>query len=235
MRNRMRTIFMTIVLAVLCSAPVLALGPVDGEVGAVWWASDYDSTGGSASLSGDGDAPGYRAELWLLHRFGFRASVYSSDLDDLGVESADYTSLDFMWRAFSPSENNFLAIGAGWQEMDLAPVGLDGDTSGVRISLDGRIGLPGPFYLYGTASYLPALDDAPATDPLLGSFENLEGSEVDLGLSWTIVPFVAFRAGYRTQTVDFTRTGFAPLPGQPAEMDGEVESTGYVAGLSFRF
>ncbi len=97
-------------LAGLFSAPALAMGPIDGEFGAVWWANDYDSQHGEAPYSSDAGAPGYRAELWFMERYGVRAEYYSSDTDG---GTSDYTSLDIMWRAFSPTENNYFAFGAG--------------------------------------------------------------------------------------------------------------------------
>jgi len=216
----------------LASAPALAMGPVDGEVGAVWWASDFDVSSGA---SADAGAPGFRAEVWLFQRWGVRAERYSSDLDEFDGRDSDYTSVDFRWRAFSPSENNYFAIGVGWQRMDLATIGLDGDTSGARLGAEGRISLGGLVYLYGQGSYLPSLDDAPAVDPLMGYFENLDGYELEAGVSWKMAPFVSLRAGYRAQTVNFTLTGFEPIPDGPTEIDGETESTGFLAGLSFRF
>ncbi len=216
-------------------APALAVGPIDGEVGAVWWANEFQSTGGSTAISGDGDAPGYRAELWLFKKYGVRAGQFSSDLGDLSMDNADYLSVDVMWKVFSPTENNYFAVGAGWQDMDLASVGLDGNTSGARLTADGRVAAAGLVYFYGHASSLPSLDDADATIAADGTFEDLSGFETEVGVSVKLAPFVSLRGGYRTQTVDFTRTGFVPLPGQPATVSGEVESDGFLAGLTFRF
>jgi opacity protein-like surface antigen len=219
----------------LAAAPAQAMGPVDGEFGAVWWASDFDVTMSDASVSDDAGAPGFRAEVWMFKRWGVRAERYSSKLDEFDGPDSDYTSVDFRWRAFSPSENNYFAIGVGWQQMDLATIGLDGSTSGARIGAEGRVALGGLFYLYGQGSYLPSLDDAPAVDPLLGHFENLDGYEFETGVSWKIAPFMSLRAGYRTQTINFTMTGFEPIPDGPTEIDGETESSGFLAGLTFRF
>jgi hypothetical protein len=215
--------------------PALAIGPVDGEIGAVWWANDFEVTEGDAGASASGDAPGYRVELWLFQRFGFEAAAYSSDLDSIGADSSDYRHIDLLWRPFSPTDNNFLALGAGWQQMDLGTIGLDGDTSGPRAVVEGRIGLLGPVYFYGLASYLPTLDDTRSTDPALGEFRDMHGYELDAGVACTILPFISLRAGYRSQSIDYTRSGFVPLPGEPSQMDGQVDSSGYIAGLSFRF
>ncbi|NIM61698.1 MAG: hypothetical protein GTO30_08605, partial [Acidobacteria bacterium] len=68
--------------------------------------------------------------------------MYRTDLDDFAaIETSDYTSVDVMWRPFSPTQNNYVAVGLGWQQMDLNTIGLQGDTGGVRVNVDGRIGL----------------------------------------------------------------------------------------------
>jgi hypothetical protein len=224
-----------VLLLGLSAGPALAMGPVDGEFGAVWWASEFDASEADTSVSADADAPGFRAELWLFKRWGLRAERYSSDLDELDGSDSDYTSIDFRWRAFSPGENNYFAFGVGWQQMDLATIGLAGDTSGARVGAEGRIAVAGMIYFYGQGSYLPALDDAPAVDPLLGYFEDMTGYEVETGVSWKMAPFISLRAGYRAQSIDFTRTGFEPVPDGPTAVDGEAESSGFLAGLTFRF
>jgi hypothetical protein len=216
-------------LATLTSAPALAMGPVDGEVGAVWWANDHDAMYGESILSSEAGAPGFRAELWFRERYGVRAERYSSDTGDIGGGTSDYTSLDFMWRAFSPTENNYFAIGAGWQEIDLDMIGLAGETSGVRLALEGRVALGGLFYIYGQGYYLPALDDAQVVDPGLGPLRDMDGHMLEAGLSWKIAPFMSMRGGYRQHSVDFTTTLL------DVEIDGEAESSGFLLGLSFRF
>jgi hypothetical protein len=206
------------------------MGPVDGEVGAAWWANSFSSSNhGTSNISSDAGAPGYRAELWFLKRYGVRAERYSSDLDDFDVSTSDSTSIDVMWRAYSPSENNFFALGVGWQEIDLGTIGLVGDTSGLRLALEGRIALGGLFYLYGQGYYLPSLDDSEAADPALGHFEDMDGHVLEAGVSWKMAPFVSMRGGYRLQNVNFTRAEL------DAEYDGEAESSGFLLGLSVRF
>ncbi len=61
-----------------------AAGPVDGEVGAIYWNSDFDSTG-VASLASDAGSPGFRASLWLFNKCGVKAGVYRTDLDDFSA------------------------------------------------------------------------------------------------------------------------------------------------------
>jgi len=221
---------------ILASGPALALGPVDGEVGAVWWANEYDVSGDGGSITSDADAPGFRAELWFLQRYGVRAERYASEPDLALLDGADtsYTSLDFRWRALSLTENNYLALGVGWQQMSLDTIGLDGDTSGVRLGVDGRVALPGLFYVYGQGAYLPSLDDAPAIDPAMGRFEDLDGWEYEAGVAWNMAPFVSLRAGYRAQQLNFSQTGIEGLAPDTV-YGGEANSEGFLLGLGIRF
>ena len=218
---------MALALVVLCcaAAPARAIGPLDAEVGAVWWANEFDA-GGVTTTAG---APGYRAELWLFNKYGMRASQFSSDLDDLGAESSDYTSIDLMWRPFSSSDNSFVAVGLGWQDMDMQSLGLSDSTSGARISAEGRLGIFGALYAYGNYSYLPELDDTPAINPLLGTFEDMDGYEYEVGVSWNVAPFVSLRAGYRVNSVDFV------LNDGIVATAGNTESAGFLAGASINF
>jgi hypothetical protein len=212
----MRTVTKAIAIcSVLClplCGPVLAAGPIDGEVSAVWWANDFDTNSEIASTSEDAGAPGLRAELWMLNRYGLRASQFGSDTD--GGDGADYTSVDVMWRALSPTENNFVAVGVGWQQMDID--GLDEATSGARITVEGRVSLMGMLYAYGHGSYMPSLSDTDAADPLQGGFEDLDAHEYELGVAWNAMPFMDVHAGYRVNSMSFTQQTVAPLSGPSA-------------------
>lgn len=214
-------------------APSWALGPVDVEVGAFYWLSSTESDGGTIGFDSDSGAVGFRGELWVK-KFGLRAAVYGTDIDDLSGESADSTSIDLLWRPFSLTDKSYFAVGAGWMDIDLETIGMAGDTSGLRVAAEGSVGLVGIMSFYGQAAYYPDLDDSQATPAAAGRFEDLSGREVELGLSWKTAPFLSFRAAYRTQKVEFTRTGFSPIPGI-TELDGEVETDGFLAGLTFRF
>jgi hypothetical protein len=229
MKAIIRTAPVLLALAFLFPVSAIAMGPVDGEFGAVWWANDYDSQYGEEVYSSDAGAPGYRAEIWFLKKYGLRAERYSSDNGDIGGGSSDFTSLDFMWRAFSPTENNYIALGAGWQQIDLDTVGLVGDTSGVRVALEGRVALGGLFYIYGQGYYLPSLDDAEVADPAFGPLRDMDGHMLEAGVSWKMAPFVSMRGGYRVHNINFSTTVL------DVDIDGEAESSGFLLGLSFRF
>jgi hypothetical protein len=205
----------------LSGGSILAVKPVDGEVGAFWWANDYESPSGST----DADAAGLRGELWVFDRFGVQAMQSGSDVGGSEEDSAGYTSVDAMWRALAFSKNNFLAVGLGWQRLDLAPVGMDDSTSGARLALQGRVSLLDYVYAYGHGAYSPALQDVPASSAASGSFEDLDGLEYELGVAWNVGPFVSLRAGYRANRIDFRQTSVESLPqptagGSPLTIEG---------------
>lgn len=265
MRTVTKAIAFCSVLCLPLCGPVLAAGPIDGEVSAVWWANDFDTKSETASTSTDAGAPGLRAEMWMFNRYGLRASQFGSDPD--GSDGADYTSVDVMWRALSPTENNFLAVGLGWQQMDVD--GLDEATSGARVTVEGRVSLMGMLYAYGHGSYLPSLSDTDAADPQQGEFRDLDGYEYELGVAWNAMPFMDVHAGYRVNNMSFTQEAVAPLSGPPGGPilpiggdksgnvgveisggdddcpdcspsaivgpNGEAESSGFYVGLGFHF
>ena len=260
MKDLAKSVLFCSVFLLMC-VPAIAAGPVDGEVGALWWQNDLEMSNGTTSTSVDGSAPGFRAEVWLIDRYGVLANQYSSDTDGIGTESADYTSIDFMWRPFSPTKNNFVAFGLGWQQMDLGNT-FGGTTSGPRLSVEGRVGLMDVLYAYGLGSYAPSLDEP---TPALGTLDGLDSHELELGVSWKMAPFVSLRVGYRENSVGFTQTAESStssagpfettvqqVGGQSSSMaeggtGGEpslteittsavaLDSSGYFVGLGFSF
>jgi opacity protein-like surface antigen len=226
MKANLRASLCACALLAIGTTPALAIGPVDGEIGAVYWANDFETAGASA----DAGAPGFHAELWLKD-FGLRATRFSSEPDvaQAGVENSDYTSVDLMWKAFAPTENNYVAVGLGWEDVDLATIGLDGSTSGARVAVEGRVGFVGAVYGYAQAAYLPQLDDANSVVAGL-TFEEMEGLEYELGVQWKMLPFMSMRAGYRANNVDYKL-----VDGLGGEESDTVESTGFLAGLGFHF
>ena len=219
-----------IVVCALAATPALAVGPVDGEVNALYWMNEAEVSTSGGNASADADAPGVRAELWLFERYGFRAAQFTSDVDEIGFsDSNDYMSIDLMWKAFAPTEHNFVAVGAGYEEMDLGLLGLNGDTSGMRLTAEGRVGFVGAVYGYAQAAYLPQLDDANSVVAGL-TFEEMEGLEYELGVQWKMLPFMSMRAGYRANNVDYKL-----VDGLGGEESDTVESTGFLAGLGFHF
>lgn len=224
MKRNQGILLRTLIVSCLACSPALAAGPVDGEFGALWWANDFDAKLGAQDASTDAGAPGFRGEVWLFGDYGMRAAMFESDPDGAG-DKTDYTSIDLMWKAFSPTENNYFAFGVGWEDADLAGI----ETSGARLSVEGSVGIIAVLQAYGQASYLPALDEFEAAPDV--RFEDLDGHEFELGLAWNAAPLVNVRAGYRQTVMDFTEVdSLAAL-----KTDGSTESKGLLVGLGLRF
>ena len=81
----MRTVIK--IIALLClsclsfSLPLIAAGPIDGEVTAIWWANDIEATSNTEATSAAAGAPGLLAELRMFKRYSVRAGQYRSDAD----------------------------------------------------------------------------------------------------------------------------------------------------------
>lgn len=209
------------VLAILLAAtasPALALGPVDGEVTALYWLS----TTQIGSSEEDSPDAGGRAELWFVKKIGISAALVRTDPEG-ALEGTDleYRNLDLKWRVLSPTENNFLALGVGWQQLELAN-GDSVDTSGPRAVLEGRVSLVGVLYAYGRAAYLPDLDDWRIG---LVTLTNGKGHEIEGGVQLKPAPFLQFFAGYRRNEATFD--------GLLGEV--EVSTDGIVAGAGVNF
>ncbi len=205
-----RIVGAALVIAGLAVAPSLAAGPVDGEVTAVYWLSDTEvDLGNGESDSVGSEAIGFRAELWFIEKLGVSAGLFAADLEG-SDETVDYNNLDVKWRLLSPTENNFLAVGAGWQQID---VGSE-DTGGVRVVADGRVGLVGFLYFYGRAAYVPSLSD-------VGELSGGSMTELEAGLMIKPAPFLQLFAGYRSNDVSFDA------------MDWTTD--GFVAGVGVNF
>jgi hypothetical protein len=212
-----------VVSSLLC-LPAMAAGPINGELGAAWWANDFDTRLGSESVSDDAGAPGFRGELWVFTDYGVRAAMYESAPKDFENETT-YTSVDLMWKAFAPTENNYFALGLGWEDTDLAGI----DTAGARVSVEGQVSLVKVVHAYGQATYLPQMDDSNVSPDL--SLEEMDGHELEVGIAWNAAPMLNVRAAYRETVIDFTQVDALLV----SETDGSTESKGFLVGVGMRF
>lgn len=186
-----------LLIACAFAAGALAAGPVlaaDAEAGIVWWANDVDIDIGDGEV--DAGALGFHASLWLDSGWGLKGAMYNSDLEDVGEDDGQYLSVDAAYKLLSVSENNYLALGAGWEDIDL---GTGISTSGPRVGVAGRVGIVGLVYGYAEAAWFPELDDS-------GGLSDLSGNELELGIGMDVFPFVRVRAGYRRFDLDFDST-----------------------------
>ena len=191
-----------LLLLALCWLPVsdaLAAGPVDGQATLNWWANDFDADVGGGKV--DAGAFGGSVDLWWNDRWGVSGALYRSDLADSGsTGDVDYLSIDAKRRILSVTENNFLAAGAGYQQLGFT----GGDSHGLRLLVEGRIGLLGAVYAYGQSAWMPVFDDA-------GTREDLDALELEAGLGISPLPFITLSAGWRRFDLDFSdsATGIA--------------------------
>jgi len=221
-----------VVLALAGSFPLYAAGPVDGEIGVLWWQTDFARNTDIEDVSIDAGAPGIRGELWLFNRVGLRASLFSSDLDELDEDDADYRSADVMYRLFTLAQKNFISLGVGWQDIEFSESGLSTqlvETEGPRVMADGRFSLIRVVNLYANYTWLPELDDF-RPDGSGDIYTDLEGREYELGLSWTVAPFLDTRFAYRVSQLDFTHE-----PLLFPEYSGTIENEGFMVGMGFHF
>ena len=168
-----------------------ALGPVDGEIGIGWWANDFEAVISEAEL--DAGSTFIYGEGWLGDHWGLRGAWFDSDLE--GEEFSDQTrfNLEVRRKFFSVTDNNFVALGAGIENIDLEN---GRDTQGLRLSAEGRFGIPGPFFLYGRVAWVPELSDA-------GNFSDISAKEIDAGIHITPFPFMSLRVGYQKYELDY--------------------------------
>ncbi len=197
--------------SLVLAQPVHALGPVDGEVIVSLWNNHFESDLGN----GEADVGSLTAsgELWFGDNWGMRAAYFESDLEETALENETRAQVELRRRFLSVSDNNFLALGLGAESIDLA----SGDsTSGVRLSIAGRLALAPISYFYGRAAYLPWMEDA-------GEFTGIAGSELEVGISFTPFPFVSLKLGYLVLDLDYEQDGSG---GGSARSDGFLIGAG---------
>lgn len=173
------------------SVSASAAGPIDAEANIHWWFNDLDVDAGSADI--DAGSIGGDVQLWWRDQWGIKGALYQADVDDdFNVDDVNYLSVDIKRRLLSITENNYLAAGAGWQRVDLS----SGENSdGLRLVLQGQVGLSNLIYLYGQSAWLPVFSD---TD----SREDIDAFELEAGIGYTPFPFVRLRAGWRQFDLD---------------------------------
>ncbi|HSH40834.1 MAG TPA: outer membrane beta-barrel protein [Arenicellales bacterium] len=190
----MRAALIAVALMTMPAAGAMAAGPIDGEAGLNWWANDFDADLGGGDV--DAGAVGGHLQLWWNETWGLKGALYRSDLADSGdADDVDYLSIDLKRRIISVTENNYLAAGVGYQQLDLR----GGKTEGLRLLAEGRVGLVGAIWLYGQSAWMPVFDDTSAR-------EDQDAFELEAGVGFSPLPFIKLSAGWRKFSLDFTDT-----------------------------
>jgi hypothetical protein len=111
---------------------------------------------------------------------------------DSGLNISNQWTVDIKHRLLSANKNTYLAMGLGWNDIEMVE---DEITSGMRFVAEGRIGIYGPAYLFGQAALSPWMTNS-------GSDASPFGKELELGLAIKPLPSMSFRAGYRSYWLD---------------------------------
>ena len=165
---------------------------VDGSAYLSWWSNNFSANALDASF--DAGTVGADAEVWWRQRWGIKGSLYKSDVvESNSRDGPDFLSFDVKRRLISPTENNFLALGLGWQTVDLTN---DADTQGYRFLLQGGLGLTPVLSVYGHTAWLPGMVES-------DEIGNPKGLEFEAGIAIKPFPFVSFRAGYRAFRLEY--------------------------------
>ena len=189
--------FLAVVLYVIIPANSHALGPVDGEIGFALWNNEFETDISAGEI--DAGSLMLHGEVWLGDRWGLRAAWFDSDLESTAFSDQSRLQVEVRRRLLKATDNNFFALGAGLEKIELEN---GSDSNGLRLSAEGRLGLPGPVFLFGRYSWIPILEDA-------GNFENVSATEFDAGIHVTPIPFVSLRAGYLQYELDYDDTAAA--------------------------
>jgi hypothetical protein len=171
--NTIKSYLIAIICCGIVPANSFGLGPVDGEIGFALWNNDFDS-----DLSGgDVDAGSLmlHGEVLLGDHWGLKGVWFDSDLEGTEFSNQNRLSIELRRRLLKVSDNNFIALGAGVEKIDLEN---GSDSNGFRVSAEGRLGLPGTVFFYGKYSWIPVLEDA-------GNFSDISATELDAGIHIT--------------------------------------------------
>lgn len=166
----------------------------DGNANLVWGPHNVSADAFDASFDvGTMDTEG---EVWW-RRWGLKTGYFESDVvDNNSGEGLDFANVDMKRRLLSATQNSFVALGLGWENIALGNVGEDDNTQGPRLLLEGRLGVTRLLHLYGYSAWLPSLKET-------GQLQDPSGFELAAGLSVKPIPHLSFRAGYRELRLDF--------------------------------
>jgi putative salt-induced outer membrane protein YdiY len=191
--------------------PVLSADPADKGLGIGWWfrADAVDKEEEFSAPHGGNES----TELWWSRNWGVRKAHHPYRLGEAGIDASEHLSIDFKRRFFSLTNNSFVALGAGWQAIDLES---GESSSGLRLTAEGRFELGDEVSVYGQTSWLPDLDG-------FGSHSRLEGQEFEAGLIYDPAPSISLKLGFRRFRLGYEHEG---IPGS-AESEGIILGAGY--------
>ncbi len=169
------------------SAFVISEGLADGSQ---WWKQAQASPVNNDKLY-------HYGEQWWDQKWGARGALYQRDPAGLDFDTDKHLAVDVKRRLFSMSGNSYLAVGLGWDDIELPG---DSYTSGMRFVAEGRYSVFKQAYLFGQAAYTPWLS---AVDDMAGP----NGRELEVGLAVNPFPSMSLKAGYRNYWLDSGNPG----------------------------
>ena len=162
-----------------------ALGLAENASDTTGWGSSYQASSHQTVVN-SGKLYRY-GEQWWERKWGARGAIYQSDHNGLDFDTNKHLAVDVKRRLFSSPGNSYLAVGLGWDDIELSDAE---STSGMRFVAEGRYDLFGPAYLFGQAAATPWLSDIEGVvDPF--------GTELEIGLAINPYPSMSLKAGYR--------------------------------------
>lgn len=185
-----RLLIAAAVAVAAAGTPALALGPVDIDLGVVYWLSETEE----GDVTADSEAPGGFVDLGFGDHWVVGASYYKADPD--GGDSVDFTNLTVKYKFISATRNNFFALGAGAEKLS----GGDESATSARVFAEGRVSVK-IVYFYARAAYLPSLAD-------LGPLKGDTGTDFDAGVGIKPLPFFYIYAGYADKTREYEQLEF---------------------------
>ncbi len=195
------------------STPSYTLGLFDGEAGIDWWNTEFEGDPFDGSL--DAGTTSAYAEGWWDKKWGIEGGIKLSDTSSEQFQDQQRISLDLKRRLFSPTDNTYIAAGVGLESIEFES---GGSSTGVRLLLEGQVGLVGIISLYGQSTWLPVLGDA-------NDFSDLSGTELETGIKFEPLPFITLKAGYRRFKLDYDFGGSA----------AESSSSGFIIGTGIHW
>lgn len=133
-------------------------------------------------------------ELWK-NNWGVSANLLQNNNEDVFGLPADseYFNLDVK-RRFGSRDKSNVELGLGWQELNIESAL---EARGPRVSVAGELNLLSSVKVYGATSYFPELESS-----LPNRDANVSGFEVEAGVSYTPLPSLSLKAGYRHFDLD---------------------------------
>ncbi|MGH1543755.1 MAG: hypothetical protein ACRBHB_25370 [Arenicella sp.] len=161
------------------------------------WVSDKLSIKTKSGVTKDSFAT--KAEYWSKSKWGVSGNFTNNDTQLFGEPaSSEIKNIDVNRQLFrSRNSANYLAVGLGWQEIDIAN---EINAEGPSFSLLGKLNFANSFQVYGTSSWFPELDKTTSRD-------NLSGYQLEAGLLFKHRSSLSLKAGVRVLDLDNNQRG----------------------------